>query len=67
MENILLYNELVLRGCSVDVGTVRYAETKDGVKLERQHEIDFVVNRGMKRIYIQSAFSVESAEKKNRK
>ena len=63
MENIL-YNELILRGYSVDVGTVRYAETKDGVKLERQHEIDFVVNRGMKRIYIQSAFSVESVEKR---
>lgn len=63
MENIL-YNELVLRGYSVDVGTVRYAETKSGVKLERQHEIDFVVNRGMKRVYIQSAFSVEGEEKK---
>ena len=63
MENIL-YNELVLRGYSVDVGTVRYAETKSGVKLERQHEIDFVVNRGMKRVYIQSAFSLDGEEKR---
>ena len=63
MENIL-YNELVLRGYSVDVGTVRYAETKSGVKLERQHEIDFVVNRGMKRAYIQSAFSLDGQEKR---
>ena len=63
MENIL-YNELVLRGYSVDVGTVRYAETKNGIKLERQHEIDFVVNRGMKRVYIQSAFSVEGEDKR---
>lgn len=63
MENIL-YNELVLRGYSVDVGTVRYAETKGGVKLERQHEIDFGVNRGMKRAYIQSAFSLDGEEKR---
>ena len=63
MENIL-YNELILRGYSVDVGTVRYAETKSGVKLERQHEIDFVVNRGMKRVYIQSAFSLDGEEKR---
>ena len=63
MENIL-YNELVLRGYSVDVGTVRYAETKSGVRLERQHEIDFVINRGMKRVYIQSAFSVEGEDKR---
>ena len=63
MENIL-YNELILRGYSVDVGTVRYAETKSGVKLERQHEIDFVINRGMKRVYIQSAFSLDGEEKR---
>ena len=63
MENIL-FNELILRGYNVDVGTVRYAETKDGIKVEKQHEIDFVVNMGMKKVYIQSAFRIEDPDKK---
>lgn len=63
MENIL-FNELILRGYNVDVGTVRYAETKDGIKVERQHEIDFVVNMGMKKVYVQSAFRIEDPDKK---
>ncbi len=63
MENIL-FNELVIRGYSVDVGAVRFAETKDGKKTEKTHEIDFVVNLGMKKVYIQSALSVSDPEKK---
>lgn len=63
MENIL-FNELILRGYSVDVGAVRFAETKDGQKIEKQHEIDFVVNMGMKKVYIQSAFSIEDPQKR---
>ena len=63
MENIL-FNELILRGYNVDVGTVRYAETKDGIKVEKQHEIDFVVNMGMKKVYVQSAFRIEDPDKK---
>ena len=63
MENIL-YNELVQRGYSVDVGTVRFAESSGGKKNERQHEIDFVVNSGSKRVYIQSAFSLADEEKR---
>ena len=63
MENIL-FNELILRGYNVDVGTVRYAEIKDGKKIERQHEIDFVVNAGMKKVYIQSAFRIEDSDKR---
>ena len=63
MENIL-YNELILRGYAVDVGTVRYAETKGGRKTEKQHEIDFVVNLGMKKVYIQSAFRIDGDEKR---
>ena len=55
MENVL-YNELLLRGYSVDVGMVRFAETVEGKKSERQREIDFVVNDGSKRVYIQSAW-----------
>ena len=63
MENIL-FNELVLRGFAVDVGSVRFAKTVDGRLLpERWHEIDFVVNSGSQRVYIQSAFSIHDAEK----
>ena len=63
MENVL-YNELLLRGYSVDVGMVRFAETVEGKKSERQHEIDFVVNDGSKRVYIQSAFSIADEAKR---
>ena len=63
MENIL-FNELVIRGYSVDVGSIRFAEIKDGKKVEKNHEIDFVVNMGMKKVYIQSAFSIADAEKR---
>ena len=63
MENIL-FNELLIRGYNVDVGAIRFAETKEGRKTEKMHEIDFVVNRGMKRVYIQSAFNITDAEKK---
>ena len=63
MENII-FNELNIRGYSVDIGTVRYAETSNGKKIERQHEIDFVVNMGMKKVYIQSAFSIADEDKR---
>lgn len=63
MENIL-FNELVIRGYSIDVGSIRFAEIKDGKKVEKNHEIDFVVNMGMKKVYIQSAFSIADAEKR---
>ena len=63
MENIL-YNELILRGYAVDVGAVRYAVMDGGKKREAQHEIDFVVNMGMKKVYIQSAFRIDDEEKR---
>ncbi len=62
MENII-YNELLCCGYSVDVGVVEVTE-KNGEKLARkQCEINFVVNRGAKRYYIQSALSVSDPEK----
>ena len=63
MENVL-YNELLRRGCNVDVGVVPIS-TRDGNGKQsiRQHEIDFVVNRGNDRIYIQSALRLETPEK----
>ena len=63
MENIL-YNELILRGYSVDVGVVEMTKVIDGKKRQSQYEIDFVVNTGREKIYIQSALNVDTDEKK---
>lgn len=57
MENII-YNELIFRGYSVDVGVVEVAETKEGKRTRKQCKIDFVVNKGSKRYYVQSALSL---------
>lgn len=62
MENII-YNELLCRGYSVDVGVVEIAETNTGKKIKKQCEIDFVVNNGSKKYYIQSALSVSEPSK----
>lgn len=63
MEN-MLYNELIRRGYSVDVGVVEITVTKDNKREQRQYEIDFVVNTGNRKIYIQSALNVYTKEKK---
>lgn len=62
MENII-YNELICRGYSVDVGVVEIIESNEGKKTRKQCEIDFVVNMGSKRYYIQSALSVSDLDK----
>ena len=64
MENII-YNELLCRGYSVDVGVVEIVKTKDGKRTKSQVEIDFVVNAGSKRYYIQSALNVSDEDKMN--
>lgn len=63
MENIL-YNELVRRGLSVDVGVVAIDSRKNGKREVRSHEIDFIVNQGFNKTYIQSAFAMDSQEKR---
>lgn len=64
MENII-YNELRVRGCRVDVGVViKRSRTEEGVQEKKQLEIDFVANMGSKRYYIQSAFSLPNDEKR---
>lgn len=67
MENII-YNELIIRQFSVDVGIV-YSRTvnKNGNSVRTAREIDFVVNSGDKRTYIQSAYAMSTAEKKETK
>lgn len=64
MENII-YNELIIRQFSVDVGVV-YARTinQNGNSVRTPREIDFVVNSGRKRTYIQSAYAMPEEEKK---
>ena len=64
MENIL-YCDFVRRGFDVDVGMVEHNYRKeDGKSARAQLEIDFVVNRGSQRYYIQSALSVADPEKR---
>ena len=63
MENAI-YNELLRRGCNVDVGVVPIsARGENGKQTIRQHEIDFVLNRGNDRIYIQSALRLDDEVK----
>ena len=65
MENII-YNDLVRRGYKVDVGVVEILHREDGKRELRQHEIDFVVNTGREKIYIQSAFGMNNPAQRER-
>lgn len=62
MEN-MIFLELLRRGYSVDVGVVEITRVRDGRKRQSQYEIDFVVNTGKEKIYIQSALNVDTEEK----
>jgi len=63
MENII-FNELKVRGYNVDVGVVVMNEVdKNGKKIRKQLEVDFVCNKGSKRFYIQSAYALPDKEK----
>lgn len=65
MENVI-YNELRMRGYSVDVGVVPIAERdKSGEVIRKQLEVDFICNLGSKRYYIQSAFALPDQEKRD--
>ena len=64
MENVI-YNELVRRGCLVDVGVVPLVSTDaEGKQTLHYHEIDFVVNRAPGKLYIQSAWKLPTEEKR---
>lgn len=62
MENII-YNELLCREYSVDVGVVEIVESSEGKRTKKQCEIDFVINKGSKKYYIQSALNVDDPSK----
>lgn len=65
MENII-FNELCVRGFSVDVGIVEYNyKDEEGKSKRRQVEVDFVVNKTNLRYYVQSAFAIPDDEKRN--
>ena len=64
MENII-YNELRMRGFSVDVGNITIVENgKEGKPVKKHLEVDFICNKGSKRYYIQSAYMLGTIEKK---
>lgn len=64
LENIV-YNELILNGFNVDVGTVEVSE-KSGSDIKRKTlEIDFICNKLNERIYIQVAYSLADLDKLN--
>lgn len=63
MENII-FNELRMRGFAVDVGIVEVNEKNEkGVYVRKQTEVDFVINKGNRRYYVQSAFRLPTVEK----
>ena len=65
MENII-YNELRYRGFNVDVGFVEsWTTSSEGKSSRYGTEVDFVVNKGAEKIYIQSAFRMPDDEKQN--
>ena len=63
MENVV-YNELLIRGYNVDVGIVDiFAQDDTGKRIRKQLEVDFVVNQGSQRYYIQVAYDMSSEDK----
>lgn len=62
MENVI-YLELKRRGYNVDVGVVELRERKENEYTYKQLEIDFVVNKGNNKIYIQSSLGIPNEEK----
>ena len=63
MENVI-YNELRMRGLAIDVGVVESREMRDGKSQYIQYEIDFIANNGTEKYYIQSAFALDTEEKR---
>ena len=62
MENVIC-NELLARGYAVDVGMVETVDIVKGKREKKQREIDFIVNTGSRKVYIQSALRIDSEEK----
>ena len=63
MENVI-YNELRMRGFTVDVGLVESREIRNGKTEYIQYEVDFIASNGTDKYYIQSAFALDNNEKR---
>ena len=63
MENVI-YNELRMRGFAVDVGVVEAREMRNGKMEYIQYEVDYIASNGTDKYYIQSAFALDTEEKK---
>jgi hypothetical protein len=63
MENVI-YNELRMRGYVVDVGVVETREMRNGKMEYIQYEVDFIASNGTDKYYIQSAYALDTEEKK---
>ncbi|MDE6063488.1 MAG: ATP-binding protein [Lachnospiraceae bacterium] len=64
MENVI-YNELRMRGYSVDIGNLSIVEQdKGGKPVKKQLEVDFICHKGYKKYYIQSAYTLDTEEKR---
>lgn len=63
MENVI-FNELLYRGFTVDVGVVELREKKDGKLEYKQYEVDFIAANGNEKYYIQSAYEMSGDEKR---
>ena len=63
MDNVI-FNELLYRGYSVDVGVVEHRVMKDRKSEYKQYEVDFIATDGNEKYYIQSAFEIESEGKR---
>lgn len=64
MENVV-YNELRMRGFTVDVGLVESREMHNGKMEYIQYEVDFIAQNGRDKYYIQSAFKMDDEEKRS--
>ena len=63
MENVI-YNELRMKGFTVDVGLVEVREMRDGKLTYIQYEVDFIASNGTDKYYIQSSFAIDDEEKR---
>ena len=64
MENVV-YNELRIRGFTVDVGLVEVRAMRNGKMEYIQYEVDFIATNGTDKYYVQSAFAMDSEEKRH--
>ena len=58
-----IYNELIARGANVDVGMLEVESRAGGKRVRKQLEVDFIVNLGREKLYIQSAYRLPDRDK----